>query len=70
MTPPLSKILHILKHGVDVAPEFIATANEVLATLTGDDQAKLQDALAAARVRSDDLHQEVQAEAAKFVKKG
>jgi hypothetical protein len=59
----LMKILHILQHGEDIAPDFLETAQAMLATLTGDDQAKLKDALTAARKRSDALHNEVQEEA-------
>jgi 2-methylcitrate dehydratase PrpD len=59
----LTKILHILREGEGIAPEFIATAQALVATLTGVDQQQLKDALAAARVRSDELHDQVQAEA-------
>jgi hypothetical protein len=64
----LNKMLHILQHGTDIAPEFIETAKALAETLTGDDQAKLQAALAAARVRSDELHADIQDEAEKASK--
>ena len=66
----LSKILHILRTGEDIAPAFIDTAKAMLATLKGDDQQALQDAIDAARVRSDELHEEVQAEADKVINAG
>lgn len=61
----LTKMLHILKHGEDLAPAFFETAQAFLATLSGDDQAALKEALSAARTRSDELHKQVQDEADK-----
>lgn len=55
----LPKILHILAHGQNIAASFLAAADDLLLTLTGEDQEKLKDALTDARARSDALHKEV-----------
>lgn len=56
----ISNILKIIETATRVGPAFIALAEEVIATFGENDQAKLKEALAAARVRSDELHQSVQ----------
>lgn len=56
----ISNILQIIETATRVGPSFIALAEEVIATFGENDQEKLKEALAAARVRSDQLHQSVQ----------
>lgn len=64
-----TKILTIIQTAVEAGPAFFELAEQVIDTFTEGDQAKLKEALAAARERTDALHQEVQdslADAAKL----
>jgi len=55
-----TKILTIIQTAAQAGPAFFELAEQVIATFTESDQAKLQEALAAARERTDALHQNVQ----------
>lgn len=56
----LSTILSIIETAAKAGPAFFALAEQVIATFGENDQAKLKIALAAARERTDTLHQDVQ----------
>lgn len=60
----LSKILDIVRTATQVTPEFISLVNAMSDVAKPSDQDALKAALAEARARSDDLHAQVQAEAA------
>lgn len=53
-------ILKIVQGAGDVVPAFAQLFEQVLATFGEDDQAKLKDAYAAARMKSDDVHRSTQ----------
>lgn len=62
-------ILKIVQGAGDIVPAFTQLFEQVLATFGEDDQAKLKEAYAAARAKSDDVHRSTQdklAEAAKL----
>ncbi|OHC96389.1 MAG: hypothetical protein A2792_00100 [Sphingomonadales bacterium RIFCSPHIGHO2_01_FULL_65_20] len=56
----LTRILSIIDAATRVTPAFVALAQEVIATFGEGDQEKLKERLAAARTRSDQLHDDVQ----------
>ncbi len=60
----LSKILDIVRTATQLTPEFVALVNAMSDLAKPQEQEALQGALAEARARSDDLHAQVQDEAA------
>ena len=54
------RILSIIQTATNAGPAFFELAELAIATFTDDRQATLQTALAAARERTDELHDEVQ----------
>jgi hypothetical protein len=60
----LVKILGIVRTATQVTPEFVALVNAMSELVLPSQQQMLQEALAAARARSDALHAQVQNEAA------
>lgn len=61
-------ILKIVQGAGDIVPAFAQLFEQVLQTFSEEDQSKLKDAYAAARMKSDDVHRSTQdklAEAAK-----
>lgn len=55
-----AKLLAIIETASKTGPAFFDLAELAIATFTGGKQQTLRDALAAARERSDELHQAVQ----------
>jgi len=54
------KLLTIIETAGKVGPAFFDLAELAIATFTGGSQDTLRDALATARLRSDELHHDVQ----------